>query len=62
MAGHLVCFGDQACLVGKGLLSVEFYQQALRLESHKQRANISPAMLYLETGQTDKASAQPKPR
>lgn len=55
MAGRLVCFGDQARFEGKGLLAGEFYRQALGLESRNQRANISLAMLYLETGQTDKA-------
>jgi tetratricopeptide (TPR) repeat protein len=57
MAGRYVCLGDQARLEGKALMATEFYKQALNMESRNQRANISLAMLYLETGQTDKALA-----
>lgn len=55
MAARYVFFGDQSRREGKAVLAEEMYRQALSLESRNQRANLSLAALYLETGNPENA-------
>jgi tetratricopeptide (TPR) repeat protein len=55
LAGRYVFWGDNARREGKTLQAEEMYRQALAMESRNQRANISLASLYMETGNFDKA-------
>ena len=57
MAARYVYWGDHARAEGNALLSGEMYRQALSYESRNQRANLSLAALYLESGSPDKAFA-----